>query len=142
MLIGQKLLRYIDDFLLITPKLDTAQRFVRRMKEGFPEYGAFVSTGKTLLSFECLGAGKMEEICVQGDCTCTKLFPASFREGSADGSGFPYCGFMINMSTLDISLDYSRSLTGRESCFKYSTLGDSLHKKTRVKQWTISRRPC
>lgn len=82
MLISQKLLRYIDDFLLITPTLDIAQRFVRRMKEGFPEYGAFVSAGKTLLSFECLAAGKMEEICVQGDCTCAKLFLISSEEAA------------------------------------------------------------
>lgn len=50
-----------------------------------------------------------------------KAVPHFIRGGSTDAIGFPYCGFMINMSTLDISMDYSRSLTGRESCFKYST---------------------
>lgn len=66
-LIWQKLLRYIDDFLLITPSLSIAERFVSRMNEGFPAYGAYVSPGKTLLSFEFLGKGRMEEVFVQGD---------------------------------------------------------------------------
>lgn len=70
----QRLLRYIDDFLLITPSLSTAERFVSRMNEGFPAYGAFVSPSKTLLSFECLGKGRMEEVFVQDDCkSCSTL---------------------------------------------------------------------
>ena len=54
----QRLLRYIDDFLLITDDYGVARRFVDVMSRGFPEYGAFVSPGKTLLSFEHAAAGQ------------------------------------------------------------------------------------
>lgn len=55
---SQRLLRYIDDFLLITDDYGVARRFVQTMFKGFPEYGAFVSPSKTLLSFELAPGGQ------------------------------------------------------------------------------------
>ena len=49
---GSKLLRYIDDFLFVSDEIADVQRFVKQMQSGFPEYGAFVSPGKTVVSFE------------------------------------------------------------------------------------------
>lgn len=56
-LTAQRLLRYIDDFLLVTTDLGRAKRFVKTMAAGFPEYGAHVSPAKSLLSFEMVQDG-------------------------------------------------------------------------------------
>ncbi|KAK8849571.1 hypothetical protein IAR55_004906 [Kwoniella newhampshirensis] len=93
---GSRLLRYIDDFLYITDDHSTARRFVEVMSRGFPEYGAEVSKGKTLLSFEFDTGSQMVPVCGISD----------------DGqSYFPYCGFLINMRTLEIMPDYPRVIS-------------------------------
>lgn len=63
----QRLLRYIDDFLFISDDLSLARRFVQRMQAGFPEYGAFVAQGKTLLSFECATGSQVNPVCLGSD---------------------------------------------------------------------------
>ncbi|WWC73585.1 uncharacterized protein I206_107557 [Kwoniella pini CBS 10737] len=94
---GSRLLRYIDDFLYITDSPNLARRFVETMTKGFPTYGAQVSSGKTLLSFECETRGQMGAIIDPGD----------------DGQIlFPYCGFLINTKTLDVMSDHPRLLIG------------------------------
>lgn len=40
------LMRYVDDFLFVTPDKELANQFLYRMKSGFPEYGAFVKPEK------------------------------------------------------------------------------------------------
>nr|XP_031859765.1 uncharacterized protein CI109_004837 [Kwoniella shandongensis]KAA5526837.1 hypothetical protein CI109_004837 [Kwoniella shandongensis] len=93
---GSRLLRYIDDFLYITDDYSSARRFVEVMSRGFPEYGAEVSKGKTLLSFEFDTGSQMVPVCGMND----------------DGeSYFPYCGFLINMRKLEIMPDYPRAMS-------------------------------
>ena len=61
--LSQRLLRYIDDFLFITDDYHAAKRFVTTMQAGFPEYGAFVSPAKTLLSFEYATGSQVAPVC-------------------------------------------------------------------------------
>ena len=59
----QRLLRYIDDFLLVTDDYHLAKRFIRTMSKGFPEYGAFISPGKTLVNFEYASGAEVAPVC-------------------------------------------------------------------------------
>jgi telomerase reverse transcriptase len=68
----QRLLRYIDDFLYITDDFSTAKRFSALMSHGFADYGAFISTGKTMTSFEYT-RGQVTPVCpLQPDGTSCK----------------------------------------------------------------------
>lgn len=78
------LLRLIDDFLLITTEPIHAKRFLETMHNGVPEYGVTVNPGKTLVNFE---------ITINGLKLARLL----------DTNQFPYCGTLINTSTLNIS---------------------------------------
>ncbi|KAL7424993.1 Telomerase reverse transcriptase [Cryptotrichosporon argae] len=91
---GTRLLRYIDDFLLVTDDYAVARRFVDTMLAGFPAYGAFVSPSKTLVSFEHAGKSGSVPVCAIG----------------ARGLQIPYCGYMIDGRTLDLSIDVCRMI--------------------------------
>lgn len=45
------LLRYVDDFLLISAEKSTAEEFVRKINQGFPEYGIFFNSDKLITNF-------------------------------------------------------------------------------------------
>jgi telomerase reverse transcriptase len=77
------LLRLIDDFLLITAGKALAERFLRIMHAGLPEYGVEVKPAKSLVNFECV---------VNGHAVL-----------QAEGPAFPYCGLAIDTSSLTIS---------------------------------------
>ncbi|KAJ2892715.1 hypothetical protein MKZ38_009438 [Zalerion maritima] len=81
------LLRLIDDFLLITTDKETAGRFVRTMHAGVPEYGVRVSPGKTLVNFH-LEVGGM-----------------TVKRIRKEETGFPYCGTLVDMKTLELVKD-------------------------------------
>jgi telomerase reverse transcriptase len=83
------LLRLIDDFLVITTKQDVAERFMRDMHAGLPEFGVEVKAEKSRANFEMEIDGRM----------ITKL-PSQ--------TDFPYCGNAINTVTLDLSKDKER----------------------------------
>ena len=81
------LLRLIDDFLLITTNKTHASQFLRVMHGGVESYGVKVNPAKSLTNFEA----------------------------SVDGSGiahcntaFPYCGNLIDTTTLEITKDRDR----------------------------------
>ncbi|RDA96012.1 hypothetical protein CP533_5880, partial [Ophiocordyceps camponoti-saundersi (nom. inval.)] len=86
------LMRLIDDFLLITLDQSKAVQFLRTMHRGLPDYGVSVSREKTLVNFET----------TVDDMVVPRL---------SEGSGFPYCGLLINDMSLDISKDTKRSDT-------------------------------
>ena len=83
------LLRMIDDFLLITPNRDHAERFSRIMHRGDADYGIVVKRSKSLANFS-----------------------AQTDEGAvpqlADTLHFPFCGNLIHTRTLDLSKDRAR----------------------------------
>jgi telomerase reverse transcriptase len=47
----QVLMRWVDDYLLVTTNIDKARDFLRMMNEGHPEYGCFISRDKTYTNF-------------------------------------------------------------------------------------------
>ena len=83
------LLRLIDDFLVISTKRNVAERFMRDMHQGLPEFGVEVKAEKSRANFEVEIDGKL----------ITQL------PGETD---FPYCGNAINTVTLDLSKDKER----------------------------------
>ncbi|KTW30640.1 hypothetical protein T552_00356 [Pneumocystis carinii B80] len=88
------LLRFVDDFLLISLDKTIAKRFLECMHKGYPQYNCYVNPDKSLVNFE---------VSVNG-------FKVNRLLGSRE---FPYCGNLINIETLDVKKDYSR-LSGRD----------------------------
>ncbi|XP_032905247.1 telomerase reverse transcriptase isoform X1 [Amblyraja radiata] len=85
------MLRLIDDFLLVTPHLSLAKKFLRILATGIPEYGCFISPNKTVVNFPldvdlpaCSGARSLPEHCL-----------------------FAWCGLLFDTQTLEIYCDYS-----------------------------------
>lgn len=87
------LLRYTDDFLLITTSRRTARRFYASMRAGHPEYGCFIAPDKTLCNFDLVDP-----------LSACALVP---RVGRA----FPWCGLTIDPRTLAVSTDLARYAT-------------------------------
>lgn len=113
------LMRLIDDFLLITPDLDKAQTFLtwdtfcgwffvsfalipslseswtillcdcRTLQGGVAEYGCFVNPQKVAVNFP-----------LADGCPDVQVLPSR--------SLFPWCGLLVDTSTLDVYTDYSR----------------------------------
>ena len=86
---GSIFLRLIDDFLLITTNKCTAKSFLQTMHDGVEAYGIKVNPDKSLVNFE---------IAING-VRISRL---------SEGSPFPYCGTMIDTTTLEITKDRSR----------------------------------
>lgn len=99
------LLRLIDDFLLITPSVGLATRFLRVMLNGHPAYGVSVNPAKSLVNFT---------VSVDG-IQIPRL---------AGSSRFPYCGNLIDTRTLEVYKDQERVLEGADSAA--ATISNSL----------------
>jgi telomerase reverse transcriptase len=78
------LLRLLDDFLLISTNKEHAQRFVRVMHSGHPEYGVVVKPAKSLANFDV----------VTDD---GRRIPTSGSDRE-----FIYCGVCIDTTTLEV----------------------------------------
>lgn len=83
------LLRMIDDFLLVTTDGKMAQRFLAVMHRGDSQWGVSVKSNKTLVNFDAEVEGQ-----------------ALARTDSH--AQFPFCGIMIDSSSLDIAKDHGR----------------------------------
>ncbi|KAK7738484.1 Telomerase reverse transcriptase [Cytospora paraplurivora] len=99
------LLRFVDDFLLVTTDKSKASKFVAIMQQGMPEYGVTVGPSKTLVNFD---------MAVNGSPV------PKVKEGSHD---FPYCGRQIDCRTLEITKDRGEALT---SAMRDATISKSL----------------
>ncbi|GAC99531.1 hypothetical protein PHSY_007133 [Pseudozyma hubeiensis SY62] len=86
------LMRYTDDFLLVTTSKRTAKKFYQVMRKGHPEYGCFISPEKTLANFDL----------VDPDTSTTPLIPRIYT------TEFPWCGLTMNTKTLSVSTDLTR----------------------------------
>ena len=84
------LLRWVDDFLFITPHKILASKFLNVMHNGIPEYGCFINREKTLTNFDV----------VTDDGEQVKKVCASTR--------FPWCGYLFDTVTLEVRCDLSR----------------------------------
>ena len=51
------LLRFVDDFLLITREPEVAKEFLTTLERGVPEYNCRINTGKTSTNFDILPDG-------------------------------------------------------------------------------------
>uniref|UniRef100_A0AAY4D992 Telomerase reverse transcriptase n=1 Tax=Denticeps clupeoides TaxID=299321 RepID=A0AAY4D992_9TELE len=87
---GGCLMRLVDDFLLITPKLHKALTFLRRLLNGVPQYGCVVNPQKVAVNFP-----PGEEMGGEG----VRVLPQHCL--------FPWCGLLVDTNTLDVSNDYS-----------------------------------
>nr|NP_001165522.1 telomerase reverse transcriptase-long isoform 1 [Strongylocentrotus purpuratus]ACL80758.1 telomerase reverse transcriptase [Strongylocentrotus purpuratus] len=81
------MMRLIDDFLLITPHHDKAQRFLQLLLSGVKQYGCSANPSKTLANFDFMHDGQ--------------LVPRSKEL-------FPWCGIVFKTQTLNISNDYTK----------------------------------
>ena len=84
------LLRWVDDFLFITPHKILASKFLNVMHNGIPEYGCFINLEKTLTNFDAVTdeGEQVKKVC------------ASTR--------FPWCGYLFDTVTLEVRCDFSR----------------------------------
>lgn len=87
------LMRFVDDFLLITNDLNQAMQFLETMLRGHPTYGVVVNPSKSLVNFTAsIGGAHIPRL-----------------EGS---TCFPYLGCRIDTNTLEIHQDQDRALEG------------------------------
>jgi len=87
------LLRLIDDFLVISTDRGVAQRFMRIMHDGVPEFGIQVKAEKSKANFDV-------------------NIPGKSIERLPETAEFPYCGNAINTVTLNITKDRERPRRG------------------------------
>ncbi|BFZ57804.1 Telomerase reverse transcriptase [Savitreella phatthalungensis] len=86
--------RFVDDYLLITPSRESAERFLQVMHTGISEFGLEVNKTKTVINFETSVQGQSIE--------------------STHSRFMPYCGLLIDTHLLDVSKDYAK--------FKFNSL--------------------
>ncbi|CCF51257.1 uncharacterized protein UHO2_00683 [Ustilago hordei] len=91
------LMRYTDDFLLITTSRRQAKQFYAVMRKGHPDYGCFISPEKTLANFDLLDTTSKTNT-----STADPLIPRIY------GNEFPWCGLTINTKFLGVSTDLAR----------------------------------
>lgn len=78
-------MRYVDDFIIISPCRDRVLRFARFLESGFSNFGIIFNSEKTRFSFDSSGKGEINNI----------------------GKYFTWCGLRFHPETLDISPDYT-----------------------------------
>lgn len=94
---GSLLLRLLDDFCLITTKLEHAELFVKTMHRGNAEYGVTIKSAKSLSNFDVVAEnGYRIPRCVSD-------------------VKFPYCGVLIDTRTLEVSKDADRACQSSKS---------------------------
>ncbi|XP_061135429.1 telomerase reverse transcriptase isoform X2 [Syngnathus typhle] len=87
-----RLMRLVDDFLLITPHLHEAQTFFRVLMASVPQYGLVVNPQKVLVNFPLpQSLDPQHAVRILNNCLL-----------------FPWCGLLLDTSTLDVYKDYSR----------------------------------
>ena len=75
---------------------------------GHPEYGCFISKEKSLLNFDHPTLANIVDPRSQGmkGCSVPRL-PQSWCN-KVRVAVFPWCGYLINMADLSVTVDYSR----------------------------------
>lgn len=88
------LVRWVDDFLFMTPDKDKFTAFISRMHQGFPDYGCEVNSAKTVVNCGVTLNGKILERVVRS------------QTGNCE---FPWCGMLINDRTLEVRADHRQA---------------------------------
>ncbi|TDH04403.1 hypothetical protein EPR50_G00151130 [Perca flavescens] len=120
------LMRLVDDFLLITPDLQEAQRFLKTLLAGVPQYGLVVNPQKVAVNFQVSGN--------IGSCPGIRVLSPHCL--------FPWCGLLLDTHSLDVYKDYS-SYAGLS--LRYSLTLGSIHsagRQMRRKLMAILRLKC
>ncbi len=90
------LIRIVDDFLLVTPCLEVAQRFLSKLSVGNPHFGVKINPHKTRTNY---------------DRQVPKTSNPTSRSGIAnvcDRRFFSWCGLLVNTRSCEIRIDYGR----------------------------------
>ena len=87
------LMRFVDDFLLVTNDLNQAMQFLKTMLLGHPTYGVVVNPSKSLVNF-------------------TASIDGTHIPRLEGSTCFPYLGCRIDTKTLEIHQDQDRALEG------------------------------
>ena len=86
------LMRWTDDYLLITTSKHLAEQFLEKLKAGFPEYGCSINLEKSRTN-------------LSSEATCqTNIIQ------HLDETWFPWCNLLINTQTLEVRFSYDRYL--------------------------------
>jgi len=90
------------------------------MNRGHPEYGCFIGQDKTLtnLDYDAQIMNVVEPGAKSEFVSFSPLILYPCADGG-DAIGFPWCGFLINMRDLSVTVDYSRYATWGSSAFPY-----------------------
>jgi len=91
------LLRWVDDFLLMTTDPDVATTFLHNLTGGFPEYGASVSVAKTCINFDAWAPDG-------------KRMPRNELVTPDGRRHVKWCGLLIDSVTLEVQADNSRMM--------------------------------
>ncbi|KAJ1947961.1 Telomerase reverse transcriptase [Linderina macrospora] len=83
-------MRMTDDFIIVSRHQAAVIRFLERIIDGVPAYGAELNREKTLVNFDANISG------CQIECS--------------ESRWFPWCGLLIDSQTLDVRYDYKRML--------------------------------
>ncbi|KAJ2620600.1 Telomerase reverse transcriptase [Coemansia spiralis] len=97
------LLRIVDDFIIISTDRAQVAVLLEVLHKGIPEYGCEVNKAKTLANFDiCVGGHPVDK---------------------TSSSRFPWCGILIDDSTLNVFVDYGRQARGPgiESTLNFGT---------------------
>lgn len=86
----------MDDFLYVTPSYDNAVAFLTLMLRGIPEYNCHINHRKTLVNFRLDSA-------VTGGSSGHQGVPRV----ATDCQLFPWCGLLIDTSTLAVFTDFT-----------------------------------
>jgi len=89
------MLLQVDDFLYVTPSYENAVAFLTLMLRGIPEYNCHVNHLKTLVNFD------LDSLAADG-------FADDAVPRLVTGAMFPWCGLLIDTSTLAVVADYTR----------------------------------
>ncbi|CAG8667811.1 2360_t:CDS:10, partial [Racocetra persica] len=93
------MLRFLDDSLYISTDKKKVERFITAMHKGHPKYSCVVNKEKSLTNFD---------IIIDGE-------PIEKLSNTRD---FPWCGILINTSSLNCKVDYMR--------YSFSYIADTL----------------
>ncbi|KAJ8659361.1 hypothetical protein O0I10_004721 [Lichtheimia ornata] len=109
------LLRYVDDFLLITPNQETINAFATFVLNGAKDFGCEFNAQKSMSTMR-IEANDSITVCTTPE--------------------FPWCGYLFHKETLDVFSDYTRySNTGMNDLLTVNytpTASDLIHKATQA----------
>lgn len=122
LMLSKLLLRYVDDYCFVTTDLAKAIRFLDAMNAGkdihyslltlssiihpgHPEYGAFIVPEKTLTNFDYDTDLLSRTSLIEKGVPVSEFF---WLISKTLVQVFPWCGLLIDMNGLSVSVDYSR----------------------------------